>query len=317
MQANPSRALRARPAPAAALALGVALALLFSSGCQVPRTWEYQPSSGRSFQTLPLVVGVAVPFDDQRPNSLQDSGGGWLGIVPLVLWGTNLSNRPEEGYKSHDGTILSAAEPSARERELQRSVALIRELDEHARLEAQLRQLQDERLAGVVEASGASLPAAAAVSLYMELKGSGLFQDVRLVKGPRDRQGCDIIIAGDLVRTEQRNGVIWYGVTIAAPVFWMLGLPPNTRHVRTAMRARVLDYEGRPLAEWEYHVASPTEVTWRWGAHYYALLPRLWSEINRGFAKDLGNFLASRPADYWASYANEARMAFAEKGRGR
>jgi hypothetical protein len=299
----------------AAAALWAVCAAATLCGCQVQRRWNYQPAGGRSLAQQPLVAGVVFPFDESRPSPTQDADSRFLGIVPFVPYGTRLQHRPETGVGDHERFLLSAGEVTPRERELQRSIALIEDLDEKTRLQGELKALSDKRLQTQVESSGASLPEAAATSLWQEVSAASLFEGARLIRGPEDRRGCDIFLQGELIRTEERDGLVWYGFSIVAPLGWAFGLPSHATHARTAYRVRLIDYRGKPLAEFEYHAAAPARMSWRWGAHYYETLPPLWRDINAQLAADLRDFLSQKPPEYWSQYAKEARAAVRREGR--
>jgi len=289
-------------APVVALALALA-------GCSVPKAWTYTPSSGRSPEPFPLVVGIVAPFDDSRPPASQDQDSTGMAFIPLWPFGPSLSYRPEVHYGEHLVGTLEAPPPTQRERELQRSLATIQDLDEKVRLEEEMRRLVAARQSGTVQVSGGSLPDAAAVSLLMELRASESFGNVRVVRTPQERASVDLLLTGELVATEQRQAMMCYGLTICGPVFWMLGAPAHTFHVRTQYIVRMVDYQGRTLEEFEYSAAAPTKTVWHWGAYYYMVLPDLWAQMNRRFVQDLQTVLAAKPRDYWSEYAREARLA--------
>jgi hypothetical protein len=276
----------------------------------VKRAWNYTTQSGRSFAPVPLVAGVAIPFEDLRPPTTSDENTVALGLLPLVPWGTSLRHRPEDGPGSTKGIIstIDLGEVTQREKEIGDALRTIRDREERGRLEAELRQLQAARSQGTLQMSGEDLPSAAAVSLLLELRASGLFKAVIPVRDRRDAAQCDVVFNGRLLATEQRTGILWYGLSLAGPALWGIGFPSQTFHVRTAYEVTLLDYEGRPMDVFRYHEVAPTGIAWAWGKHYYRLLPTLWAGMNRRLVQDARESFESFPTSYWNSFANEAAM---------
>ena len=74
------------------LNLSLSLSLLLS-GCASSMNWKYQP--GPAVSRPPLLANtVAVPpMLEGRPS--ENSGNGWLIMIPLVLWRSSVTDRPD------------------------------------------------------------------------------------------------------------------------------------------------------------------------------------------------------------------------------
>src|SRR5690606_27376660 len=120
--------------------------------------------------------------------------------------------------------------------------------------------LRAERARRTIEVSGEDLPGAAAIELMEELRASGLFNDVVLVRDRRDAAACDVVFSGRLLATDQRTRVLWYGVTLAAPALWLVGFPSQTYHVRTAIEVSLNDFRGNTMDFYRHHEVAPTGV---------------------------------------------------------
>lgn len=287
----------------------LALIALTAVGC-ASKSWSYDTSGQRvRTERQSLLIAVVTPFDDGRPSIAQETNS-LLWLVPLVPWSTATLHRAE--MKGSAPGVRADADrvppPSERERELERARGIVTDSRERERITRELEALRAQRESVPLYRADYSLPHIIPASIADEIQSSRLTDEVILIGSVNEGLALadarpDFYITGRLELVKENRETLSYGLSIAAPVFWLF-LPARNVNYRLAYTVELKDWEGKIISTHTYRTARDRSSHWIYGGaafgHVYNRhLPTMAQTINTRVVQDISTLLDTFPQEFF------------------